>query len=40
MMRDKARRDLSKAHVYRNNQNMVAIVAVQPNIDDTFRSRE
>jgi hypothetical protein len=30
----------SEFHIYRNNQNMIAILVVGPNIDDNFLSRE
>jgi hypothetical protein len=29
----------SELNIYRNNQDMIATVAVQPNIDDSFLSR-
>jgi hypothetical protein len=42
-MREKTcpdRSALSEVYVYRNNQNMIAIVAIRPNIDEDFLSRE
>jgi hypothetical protein len=42
-MGEKARPDrsaLSEVYIYRNNQNVIGIVAIRPNIDNDFLSCE
>jgi putative ribosome biogenesis GTPase RsgA len=34
------RSSISEVDIYRNNQNLIAVVAVPPNIDDNFLSRQ